>query len=110
MGADETSHAGSNPACQHIRKEIVMGCDSEECTFPKRENDNPDGMTIPDMRVHRGDCKGFDTGINCIGCFKAEILSVLNACHDHMLMDPTGRGPASRVYKKVCDMIKQLED
>lgn len=84
-----------------------MGCDSEECTFPKRENDNPNGMTIPDIRIHRADCSGLDGSIECFGCYKAEVLELLSICHDHMLMDPLGRGPSSRTFKKVLDFLNK---
>ena len=56
---------------------------------------------MDDVRIHRADCKGFDESISCVGCFKAQMIEILNACHDHMLMDPTGRGNASRAFRMV---------
>ena len=61
---------------------------------------------MDDIRIHRADCKGFDEEINCVGCFKAEVVEILNACHDHMLMDPTGRGNASRAFQMVVKFLK----
>lgn len=36
---------------------------------------------------------------------KDEMRKLLNICHDHMLMDPTGRGPASRAFHMVTKFL-----
>ena len=64
------------------------------------------GMIMINIRVHRADCKGVDERINCIGCFKAEVISILNSCHDHLYMDPTGRGCQSVAFEKVTRFLE----
>ncbi|MDY6857181.1 MAG: hypothetical protein SWO11_21270 [Thermodesulfobacteriota bacterium] len=64
---------------------------------------------MDDVRIHRADCNGFDENINCVGCFKAQVIELLKACHDHMLMDPTGRGTASRPFYMVSRFLDDQE-
>ena len=65
---------------------------------------------MDDVRVHRADCWGFDTRINCIGCFKAYARDVVSATHDHMLMDPSGRGTNSRAFKMAKAFLEITKD
>jgi hypothetical protein len=79
--------------------------DMSECdiTFSNK------GGNMGDVRIHRIDCQGFDERINCVGCFKAEVMQVLRAAHDHMLMDKTGRGNASRAFRMVTKFLDMYD-
>jgi hypothetical protein len=68
------------------------------------------GEKMNDVRIHRADCKGFDERIDCVGCFIAQAKEVVAACHDHMLMDKTGRGNASRAFKMAQKFLDYCED
>ncbi len=62
---------------------------------------------MDDTRIHREDCDGLDERIDCVGCFRAEVVEILIACHDHMLMDPRNKGLGSQAFKLVTNFLNK---